>query len=468
VTADDTLLGREAAATSGKEQPDMAARGQGGGTTGFAVALVVFVILWVLTLAAAIVGWNQVNSAEKGRAEAVAKQQQADTKAGKEHDTLRKFGRIITGSEETNLKNITDQLEQRGLNTGDSLLTLVEQAQRERDSKVKEIDSLNKQLADAREQRTVSQKELTQLKPDYEKAVAALQTQVDTIQKQFDDFKKFSDDQLKGLQAETQTKTTNNEKTIADLQDAVAQRDTKVRELNKQIEELKRPTVKTAVGVDPSTLPKGEVTALAPGDQVVYINRGWADHLPLGITFEVYDRNTPISKDQDGILRGKATIEVIRVQEHSASARVVRQVRGTTLEEGDVLGNVAYDPHMVFKFVVFGDFDVDHTGQAQPGDNRRVENMIGDWGAKVVDKLNYDTDFLVLGLEPQMPEPLKGDDALDHIKIQQYDAAKAKFQRYQNLLGEANGLHIPVLNQNRFLALVGYYQRMPGGTLRHQ
>jgi hypothetical protein len=30
---------------------------------------------------------------------------------------------------------------------------------------------------------------------------------------------------------------------------------------------------------------------------------------------------------------------------------------------------------------------------------------------------------------------------------------------YQKLIGEAKTLSIPVLNQNRFLALVGYYQR---------
>jgi hypothetical protein len=448
----------------------MAPRGQGGGTTGYGAALAVFVTLWVVTLVVAIFGWVQYSGAEKATVDAQQKQTAAERKLGDmEKNVVKTFSRIVTGDPEKSLSTITAELDQRGLNkNGESLFEVIDGLQRQRDDKAKQADDLIKQVQSAQADREAAQKEITELKPGYDRAVADLKTQVDTIQKQYDELKKFSDDQLQGVNAQLKSMSAAKDKTIADLQNAVAQRDAKIRDLNRQVEDLKRPAIKTAVGVDPSILPKGEVTAVSPDDQVVYINRGWAEHLPLGITFEVYDHDAMIGRDQDGNLRGKATIQVIRVHERSAAARVIREDKGTAIELGDVLGNVAYDPHMVFKFLVFGDFDIDHTGQPQPGDTRRINNMITDWGSKVVDKLDYDTDFLVLGEEPQMPEPLKGEDALDHIKIQQYDAAKAKYLRYESLLGQAASLHIPVLNQNRFLALVGYFQRMPGGTLRHE
>jgi hypothetical protein len=85
----------------------------------------------------------------------------------------------------------------------------------------------------------------------------------------------------------------------------------------------------------------------------------------------------------------------------------------------------------------------------------------------VVDKLSYETDFLVLGVEPQLPKERKGDEKLDFEKIQKDKEKLAKYNEYRKLLSTAKEMGIPVLDQNRFLTLVGYYQRMPGGTVAH-
>src|SRR5690606_39257777 len=131
---------------------------------------------------------------------------------------------------------------------------------------------------------------------------------------------------------------------------------------------------------------------------------------------------------------------------------------------GDVIANLVYDPKMKFTFFVFGDFDLDGSGQPTLTDRRRIDGMITAWGGQVVTTnandpkaLSAEVDFLVLGAEPVLPyEAL---DKTDPVAIENYNRALAKFVTYQNLTAEAKRLSIPVLNQNRFLTMVGYYQR---------
>ena len=72
-------------------------------------------------------------------------------------------------------------------------------------------------------------------------------------------------------------------------------------------------------------------------------------------------------------------------------------------------------------------------------------------------RLSPETDFLVLGQEPPLPEEPR--DKTDPVTIENYNKAKSKYETYQNLMVQAKKLSIPVLNQNRFLTMVGYYQR---------
>jgi hypothetical protein len=192
-------------------------------------------------------------------------------------------------------------------------------------------------------------------------------------------------------------------------------------------------------------------------ENVVFINRGRNDHVLLGLTFEVYSRKTGVVSDDTGELRGKGTVEVISVSENSSVCRVVRVTRGQAIVEGDLIANVVYDPNITFKFHVHGDFDIDNVGQVSEVDRRRIETMIEEWGGKLTRQLTYDVDFLVLGRDPALPE--RPEDQLDPVAMQRYAADQKRFETYQELIGEAKALKIPVLNQNRFLVLIGYYQR---------
>ena len=201
------------------------------------------------------------------------------------------------------------------------------------------------------------------------------------------------------------------------------------------------------------------ITGLVGEQDRVYLNRGRRDRITLGMTFEIFDDGHLVRlEDTGGELRGKGTIEVIDVRDTSSTGRVVRVERGQNVEEGDQLVNIVYDPNATNRFFVYGDFDIDNTGEPQVTDRRRIENLITTWGGRLNEALSYDVDFLILGEEPPLPEPLPPG-VIDPVRIAQNVEAQRNYETYQQLVGEARNLNIPILNQNRFLNLIGYYRR---------
>ena len=204
----------------------------------------------------------------------------------------------------------------------------------------------------------------------------------------------------------------------------------------------------------------GQIVRIA-GDGIVYINRGGGDQIAPGLTFEVYDKTAGVPALGDGLSdtdmpAGKASIEVIRVGATSSEARVVRQTPGSQITEGDLIANLVYDPNTKYNFVVYGKFDLDHNGVATAQDADVIKRLIAQWGGKVVDQVNVDTDFIVLGKEPVVPT-FSSDEERDPIIQQKIAAAKKEVSDYQNVLRLASELHIPIMNQNRFLYFTGYY-----------
>jgi hypothetical protein len=436
---------------------------------GFVAALVVVGIMLLLAVVAAVLGWNAANKQDSTVKAARKTADEATNEAKAQKEEAGKLRLLLVGDDRATLESINDAIKAKlgdTLKPGSFLTATIGDLHQQLDQKARELASAQGEVKKARDDAKRAQQEKAQLEPGFEAKAAAFAKQAEEMQRQTDEFKKSTEKQLESLNEDLKNAIAAREKAAVDAQAKLDRADLEIKSLNDKIAQLK-PRRNTPQGVYPSTLPKGEIVSVVADQSTVIINLGRADHLPLGITFEVFGPNQLISKNVEGELRGKATIEVVRVMDqHSAQALVVRMDRGATLQESDVIGNVVYDPHMVFKFRIFGDFDLDSVGRADPEDQRRIENMVREWGGKVVDNVDYDTDYLVLGAEPSMPEELKGEDKLDHRKMKEYLDAKAKFETYQALLGEARGLRIPILNQNRFLALVGYYQRMSVGVNR--
>lgn len=205
----------------------------------------------------------------------------------------------------------------------------------------------------------------------------------------------------------------------------------------------------------------GEIVRV-PGNDNVYINLGKGDQISPGLTFEVYDRFAGVpalgdGADEEGVLpQGKASIEVARVGANQSECRIVRLTPGQSVIERDVIANLVYDKKVKNSFVVFGDFDLDQNRIPTPGDADVIKRLITGWGGRLQDEVNVNTDFVVLGVEPEVPASDEGDSASD---IKRRDDQQKALDAYLEVRSAATKLNIPILNQNRFLYFVGYYER---------
>ncbi|MEA2733902.1 MAG: hypothetical protein QOE14_353, partial [Humisphaera sp.] len=208
--------------------------------------------------------------------------------------------------------------------------------------------------------------------------------------------------------------------------------------------------------------PDGQIIKI-PARDIVYINLGQEASVTPGLTFEVYDKidGIPPAGDpttNDKLPQGKASIEVVRVGAGSSEARITRQTQGTQLVVGDLIANLIYDPNVKYNFVVYGDFDMDRNGQATAQEADVVRRLVTQWGGKLMDKVNVDTDFVVLGQEPVLPTFTR-EDLQDPFNAKRLEDARLALEAYDQVRNRARDLHIPIMNQNRFLSLIGFYNQ---------
>ncbi|HEX8523020.1 MAG TPA: hypothetical protein VF669_12250 [Tepidisphaeraceae bacterium] len=206
--------------------------------------------------------------------------------------------------------------------------------------------------------------------------------------------------------------------------------------------------------------PDGHILRI-PARDTVYIDLGSANSITPGLTFEVYDKQEGIPKagdpsNDENLPKGKASIEVTRVGSNSSECHVVRQTPGTQITEGDIIANLVYDPNTKYNFMVYGDFDLDRNNLATPQEAEVVRRLITQWGGKLTDQVNVDTDFVVLGKEPVLPS-FSREDLQDPFNAKKLADAQTALDQYLAMKKQAADLHIPILNQNRFLYLIGYY-----------
>jgi cell division protein FtsB len=198
-------------------------------------------------------------------------------------------------------------------------------------------------------------------------------------------------------------------------------------------------------------------------NNVCYIDLGLGKQLSPGMTFEVYDKTDGmprVSTTQDDQLPvGKASIEVVHVSTDSSECHVIRVQPGQQLQEGDLIANLIYDPNVRRGFMVYGNFDIDQNGVATPQEADIVKRLIVQWGGGVVEKIGVDTDFLVMGKEPVLPSITKEQLASDPIAKFDYEKAELASKAYDEVRNKAVELHIPVMNQTRFLYLIGYFDQ---------
>jgi hypothetical protein len=198
----------------------------------------------------------------------------------------------------------------------------------------------------------------------------------------------------------------------------------------------------------------GKIILIDDQAQVVHLNIGNDQHVYRGLTFTVYDRSGAVPKDG----KGKAEIEVFDVADTYCAARIMESNPKQPILLGDIAANLIWNSDKTNVFVIAGDFDLDSDGNIDENAHGRIQSLIEKWGGKVVNDISIDTDFLVLGDQPQVPEqqPTFEQLELDPGAMQRYEARLQQLNNYNQLQSQAQALWIPIFRYERFLYFIGY------------
>jgi hypothetical protein len=183
-------------------------------------------------------------------------------------------------------------------------------------------------------------------------------------------------------------------------------------------------------------LADGKIVRVARTDSKVFINLGLKDGLKTTRTFSVYDALT--TNFEKG--NPKASIEVTRVWDHQAEARITNEDPLKPILEGDQLINPVWDPGYSVPIALAGVFDLDSDGF---DDRDRLIQLIQQNGGTVVSyhdsegnivgEVNSATRWFVMGDSPAMdtdvnPEVIRAmrkmSDAAEKYQIQEIDTRK--------------------------------------------
>lgn len=202
----------------------------------------------------------------------------------------------------------------------------------------------------------------------------------------------------------------------------------------------------------------GVIVRTVPAGDIVYIDLGHSDGVRLGMTFSVYSPVRGIPADG----KGKATIEVANVFETTAECRVTSRTPGEPILVNDIIANPVFDRSRQFTFAVIGDFDLNFDGRPEDVGGKEVIRLIDRLGGKVVNKVDTDTDFVVVGSVPPKPAPVIPGSEDEAAATERNEQAAKRLTAFETMLKEARSLSIPILTRTQFLHFLG--QSMPANT----
>ena len=151
--------------------------------------------------------------------------------------------------------------------------------------------------------------------------------------------------------------------------------------------------------------PDGQVVKVASDLGMVFVDLGRVDGLSANRTFAIYDQS--VTNFEKG--SHKAMIEVTRIGDRQAEARVTDENPIDPILTGDYVLTATWDPGFKVQVALAGGFDLDHDGF---DDSEKLVQMIERNGGEVVanhdadgniqGKIDADTRYLVLGDPPDM------------------------------------------------------------------
>jgi len=339
------------------------------------------------------------------------------------------------------------------------LVAVVQKMKNALDNTIKEKTALQNSLAELQQRFddavTASQEKEKELIAEKEK----YHQQALDITRQYDELKnlmeKTADERAQNLMAQLDEERQNLKTLNEQLNQTRAQLEMTQDRMENALEKLRE--IKPLPGQDvPAFKPDGRVVLVDDQAGVVHLSVGSDDHVYRGLTFSVYDRNAPIPEDG----KGKAELEVFGLAKQISAARIVRSEEKNPVAVDDNIANLVWDSDKTNVFVVAGRFDLDDDGRIDPMADKKIESLINKWGGSIAGQVTVNTDFVVLGKAPAVPEkPTREDLMVDPTANEKYEAAMQELNRYNEIQDRAQSLRVPIFNYDRFLYFIGYKEQ---------
>lgn len=304
-------------------------------------------------------------------------------------------------------------------------------------------------------------KTANQIEADFKTKTQEMEERVKAVENQSAKARQEWEQQVADLTRQLADASANAAKELNDvrarneaLESQMAAAQARINDLTSQLASFKPSTEHTAV----LQVADGHIVRTVPGEDVVYIGIGQQEGVNPGMTFAVYSRARGITSDG----RGKASIEVIKVFGGTSECRVLWTTPGDPLVTGDIIANPVFDKSRKLRFVVAGDFDLNFDGVFEDVGGLGVANLIRRSGGKVEDKVDTQTDFVVMGSPPPvMSEDADTDPGVLAARAAELEAAR---QSFDEQMQEARTIGIPILNRTQFLHFIGKQTPSKGET----
>ncbi len=367
---------------------------------------------------------------------------------------------------------------ERNISLRDALQSLAQ----DRDEKAKALTDANQRAVSATTDAANAQKALQERIDGDQKTISDLGEQLKNVNAQLATTDQARDTSVKegidNLDASRKQAEADRRKLVLENQDLLS----KIGGLQHDVQQL-RDALSVARNGDKANSqvgePDGTVLHYNAAAGEVYISLTAKDHVKAGMTFTCYDPQLGVRYGTDEQAKGNGTIEVTQIGSESSICRITSTTPGHAIQTGDLISNIVYhnDKSRKYHFVVYGDFDLDGDGVATAAERDRLISMINTYGGQVDDQVTAQTDYVVMGTRPAAPTIIEDNSAATPAATAPADAAAATPTdaaasapagsvtdqrskddlRYDQIVTEAKDLGIPVLNANRFLALIGYY-----------
>jgi len=340
------------------------------------------------------------------------------------------------------------------------LLAIIDQASDQIAAKDAQIEQLTTDLRNELEQNKQRELAAKSRMASLDKKLSERDAKIDSLSEDFKNYQAQHQDDLQKLQASLdQAHEALKEKINLQTQEITAhqidlkEKDKKIKLLDDRVRDLQ----KYEVAEGRVDYPDGKVTQVV-GKDVCYVDIGSHNRAFEGLTFRVFAASGDAPDNTH-----KATLILKRVGEKSSECQIteVKDAKDPVVA-GDLIASIAFDENQPHTFVVQGRFDLHGGTNPTEAGAKQLVAMIKRFGGEVAKQVTVQTDFVVMGTEPQ--RPVKPEEDAPPTAWATYNAQMQEYETYQKVKEEALRMGIRILNTNRFLNLVGY---VPTQTLQY-